>query len=410
MILTYKYRLNLKVRQRRSLERARDDARVLYNAALEERISAWRHGKKRISKYEQFVSLTAIRSDASDVWNRYPANMGRWVLSRLDDAFVGFFRRLKCGSRPGFPRFRSASRWSSFGFDAFSGIRLVGDRLSIKGVLDRGRVHLHRPLPVGHEVVSAVISEQAGVWYVCLQLSIPDISRVERTDENAVGADWGIMKALTVEDGRVYRAVTPGRDVAPMVVCARRAVSRCKRDSRNRRKAVARVASLKRREANCRNTMLHQIAADLVELTPWVAMEKLAVRNMTASAAGTVVEPGVNVRQKAGLNRSILDGAPARLRTFVRYKAERAGGGLVEVDPKRTSIECAACGASVPKTLRDRVHACKCGFVVPRDLNSSHVIGKRAFGRSVWIGRTGGVLVPGAPSTGIGPVCPETSV
>jgi putative transposase len=107
-------------------------------------------------------------------------------------------------------------------------------------------------------------------------------------------------------------------------------------------------------------------------------VEKLNVRNMTRSAKGTAEEPGINVRQKAGLNRSMLDASSARLVDFISYKAERAGGELVKVDARNTSQDCSACGARVPKELKQRVHRCACGAVLQRDHNAATNVLERA--------------------------------
>lgn len=140
------------------------------------------------------------------------------------------------------------------------------------------------------------------------------------------------------------------------------------------------VRVVRRAEANAKTTRPHQIAAAIVAKTPYVGVQALQVRNMTASAAGTIEAPGKNVPQKSGLNRSILDGAPARLISFIRYKAECAGGEMRAGNARGTSIECAVCGARVPKALSTRVHRCDCGFCVHRDFNSACNIRYRVFG------------------------------
>jgi putative transposase len=227
---------------------------------------------------------------------------------------------------------------------------------------------------------SAVITEQGGIWYFCVQVETPSPQRVERTYENTVGCDWGVENAMTLDDGRLFETVQPGRTRAAAVRRAQRAVARCKRGSKSRRKRVLALGRLRRAEANARTTRLHKIAAAIVATTPYVAVEALQVRNMTASAAGTIEAPGKSVAQKSGLNRSILDGAPARLISFIRYKAECAGGEMRAGNARGTSIECAVCGARVPKALSTRVHRCDCGFCVHRDFNSACNIRYRVFG------------------------------
>jgi putative transposase len=101
-----------------------------------------------------------------------------------------------------------------------------------------------------------------------------------------------------------------------------------------------------------------------------IVTEELTVRNMTASARGTVEEPGRNLAQKAGLNRSILDTAPAMFLNMLRHKAEEAGTELILVNTgkHKPSQTCPACGAVRKKALSERVHTCaSCGFSCGRD-------------------------------------------
>jgi putative transposase len=100
-----------------------------------------------------------------------------------------------------------------------------------------------------------------------------------------------------------------------------------------------------------------------------LATETLEPAKMTRSARGTVEEPGTQVRQKAGLNRSILDGAPAAFLAMLRYKAEEAGSAFVEVPARKVkpSQTCAGCGRVEKKALSQRMHECACGVVLARD-------------------------------------------
>ncbi len=382
MFLSYKYRLCPRRSHRRALEKAREASRILYNAALEERISAWAHGRQRITYQDQCKSLTAIRHDADEVWGGYSVNMGRWALGRLDDAFKGFFGRLKRRAgegRPGFPRFRSQSRWKSFGFAEASGFALAGRRLRLKGIATSIRVNMSRPIPQDAVIKACVVSEDCGLWYATFQLELPDAVPIERTAANAVAYDWGIENALTGDDGSVFTTIQPAKKVTGAVRRAQRAIARSKRGSRTRRKRIEALGRLKRAERRARHNALHQLAAAVVAKSPWIGMEALQVKNMTGSARGSIAAPGRNVAAKAGLNRSILDGAPAALRQITRYKAAKAGGGLIEKDPRRSSQDCAACGRPVPKALAQRQHRCACGFVVHRDVNAACNMRRRCF-------------------------------
>ncbi len=147
MILTYRYRLLLLKSQYRALERLCASQRELYNAALEERIDSYRKTGKTRTYIDQCKALTECRQELPDM-SELPANVQRWTLKRLDDAFQGFFRRLKARSgKAGFPRFRGKGRWEAFGFAEFRGIRFDGKRLRFAGMPGGGlKVHLHREL------------------------------------------------------------------------------------------------------------------------------------------------------------------------------------------------------------------------------------------------------------------------
>jgi len=83
-------------------------------------------------------------------------------------------------------------------------------------------------------------------------------------------------------------------------------------------------------------------------------MEALRLRNMTKSAKGTVEEPGVNVHQKAGLNKALLDSSFGLLQQMIASKAEEAGIAVVAVDPRYSSQECSRCGQIAAESRRER--------------------------------------------------------
>ena len=127
------YRLLPRTRGRwRRLERLLEAQRQLYNAALEERIDCWRKAGRSVSWQDQFRSLTVCRreipemaADPVAVQRGTPDQVRGMLLKRLDEAYRGFFRRVKAGEAPGFPRFRGRRRWNSL--SVVSGVRLEAD-------------------------------------------------------------------------------------------------------------------------------------------------------------------------------------------------------------------------------------------------------------------------------------------
>ncbi len=376
MLLTYRYKLKPTRAQYAALDRLLEAQRLLYNAALQERIEAWRKAGKSISKIDQNKSLTQIRS-FDKAFAAMPVSLSRWSLARLDDAMSGFFSRVKRGQSPGFPRFKPMSRWSSFGFDEFNGIRLRNGRLLFKPVVGGLKVNLHRPLPEDSSPRSCTFTRRGRHWWVTMAVDVVAADRHAQPD-TAIGIDVGIAHLATTSAGDHFENVRPRSRRQRGLRVAARALARSKRGSKRRRKVRARLAKLQRQAMEVRNMHLHRISAELTRRFAFIAVEDLKLKNMTRSAAGTVDEPGKNVRQKAGLNRSLLDAAPGRLIQLLTYKAERAGGMVVKVDPRGTSQDCSSCGVTVEKKLSNRVHRCSCGTVLDRDHNAALNILNRA--------------------------------
>jgi putative transposase len=398
--LTWQYQVRPTRAQHVVLERILEGQRLLYNSALEERREAWRRAGKSITRKDQFQSLTQIRAGDATGYGALPANLSRWTLARVDQAFKGFFGRVKTRKgKAGYPRFRGRGHWRSFGFLEFSGIRLLGERLQFKGLTGGLKVWLHRPLPDKARICSCVFTRQGRRWVLNLQLEIADTIHVHPQADRYVGLDWGIENLVTLSDGTILQNPRFGQEAALGIRRVARMLARRRKGARRREKARQHLQSLQRRLKNRRRTYLHQQSTALTRRFARIAVEDLNVNAMTASARGTMELPGRNVRQKAGLNREILDTAPSMFAAMLRYKAERAGGTLTMVDPRRTSIACSQCGHDVPKALNERMHRCpNCNLEIHRDVNAARVILRRAV-----VGPWSGSEDVATPGTGVAP-------
>ncbi|MGY3581830.1 putative transposase [Bradyrhizobium sp. USDA 4341] len=379
MFLSFQYGLRPTRVQHRALERILEKQRLLYNAALEERIEAWRKARTSITTIDQTKSLTTIRQDDLAGYGALPANLSRWSLKKVDEAFQAFFRRVKVKhGKAGFPRFRGRAGWRSFGFSEFSGVRLIAGKILFKGLAGGLKLHLHRPLPAGASIRSCVFTKDGRAWRVTLQVEVPDLQTVRREAGDLVGIDWGVETLATLSTGERIENPRLGIAAAAGIRRAARRLARAKRGSR-RLKTKAQLARLQRKLANRRRTHLHQVSATIARRFGAIAVEELRVTNMTASAKGDAINPGKNVRQKAGLNREILDTSPGMLIGMLRYKAARAGGRFVAVDARNTSQDCSGCGAQVRKDLNERIHKCvHCDLEVHRDVNAARNVRNRA--------------------------------
>jgi putative transposase len=289
----------------------------LYNGALQERRDAYRHPSKTSIKYGmQSAQLKEIR--AFD-----PERQGRWsfpsqqaTLRRLDRAMQAFFRRVKAGQKPGYPRFRGVGwfdtvefptdgngvRWDSTPCDSVTRVRFQG--------VGHVRVHQHRP--VAGTVKTVSVKREGTRWYVVL--SCDDVpTRPLPATGRTVGVDVGVVHFLTTSDGQHVSNPRHGRRAADRLAAAQRAVSRCARGSRRRRKAVAKVSVLYGRIRRRRLDHAHKTALTLIREFDVIAHEKLAISNMVRCPKPKLdpAQPGVFLPNgsaaKAGLNQSIHD-------------------------------------------------------------------------------------------------------
>ena len=355
MILTYRYRLLPLKSQHRALERVCAAQRELYNAALEERIDCYRKTGKARTYIGQCKALTQCRHALPDM-AEVPANLQRWTLKRIDDAFQGFFHRLKARSgKAGFPRFRGKGRWEAFGFSEFIGIRFDGKRLRFIGMPGELKLHLHRPLPDEADIRSCVFRRDGAGWFICLHIAVA--TPPKRTVASAIGVDLGLKVFAYCSDNVVIPNPRIARRAENELRRRQRALSRCERGSHRRHKVRAQVARLHRKITDTRNTWLHRKSAALVQRADLIAVEDLNVSN--------------RVRHPT-LARSIADASWSRFVSMLDYTVEKTGGHLIRVDPRNTSQNCSGCHELVPKSLVVRTHACpSCGLVLDRDYNAS---------------------------------------
>ena len=348
----------------------------LYNAALQERRDAWRMAGKSLTFASQCRELTLVRQDDPE-WAGERRLLAVATLKRLDDAFQAFFRRVKAGEKPGFPRFKPRSRFRTLelyaGADRFLHRNAAGNRatIHIKG-LPTMRLRLHRPLPEGQPLLIRITRTSRRV-VASLVYAHVDPPPAEAAPAQPVGIDAGVAHRFTLSDGRhVERRDLDRRRLRRL----QRRVARAKRGSSGRRKKVTALTKEWQRISERNRGDQHQSTAALVRDYDFIAVEDLRISNMVRSAAGTIEEPGSNVAAKSSLNRSILDQSWGSFYEQIAYKAASAGARFVRVPPHHTSQTCSACGVVDATSRRSQaVFICtSCGHVANADVNAAAVI------------------------------------
>lgn len=359
-MLTYRYRLRPTRRQHRALEAILDGERQLYNAALEERIDAYRKAGVTRTLFDQYRALTDWRKSDPEACT-VPAALQRWTLKRVDAAFKSFFKQRSNGRKAGFPRFRGKGRFDTFGFRQICGIRFTKNRISFKGMPGTLRVHLHRQIPEKASIRDCTFTRDSKGWAVGFTINLPEAA--PSRGKRVVGIDLGISTFATLSDGGRIPNLHATKLAVRKVRIAHRALSRTTPSSGGRRKARKTLARCHAAIARSRANHLHQASARLVRDYDIIVVEKLEISALARSC----------------LAKHVYDASWAKFISMLHYKAECAGSRVIEVDPRGTSQECSGCGRTVSKRLKDRLHECQgCGLTLDRDLNAARNVLLRA--------------------------------
>jgi putative transposase len=335
--------------------------RELYNSALQERRDAWQINQISINYHTQAIQLPPIKSIRKDVDAVY-SQVLQDVLRRVSKTFDAFFRRVKNGETPGYPRFKPASRYDSFTYPQ-SGFRLEGDKLHLSKI---GSCRLRLSRPVEGAIKTSTIKREADGWYVIFAVE-ENQSRFFPKTGDAVGIDVGIENFATLSTGEVIDNPRHYRTAERELKTAQRKVSRrTNKRSNRRRKAVKLLAKKHQKVQRQRSDFHHKTALKIVREFDDIAIENLNIRGMV---------------KNHHLAKSISDAGWGCFASILKNKAENAGRRVARVPAAYTSQDCSNCGRRVRKPLAMRQHVCDCGFKTHRDHNSAIKIKQK--GRAV---------------------------
>jgi putative transposase len=353
--------------------------RFVYNLALEQRRDWWRQHQAttgRLFSYAgQCRELTDLRA-LVDWLKAAPIHRLQQALRDLDQAYKNFF-----GGRAAYPTPRKRGQNDSFRFpDAVSlKVERTGKSSGRVKLPKLGWLSLRGWYALPGDICTITVSRRAGTWFAAVQCE-REVAEPTPTVLPAVGIDLGVVVFAALSNGETIAPANHGKKALRALRKAQRALARKKRGSGNRRKAIRRVSRIQQRVANARKDFLHKQSTTIAQNHGTVVVEALQVRNMSASAKGTVEEPGRRVRQKSGLNRAILDQGWSMFRTMLNYKLADRGGTLIEVPAAYTSQTCACCGhvAAANRTDQTSFVCVACGHTSNADTNAAINILQRA--------------------------------
>jgi putative transposase len=362
---TFRYRLYPTKAQIECLESTLETCRRWYNTCLEERKTAYEERGESINVYAQLAKVKDLKRD-----NHYAASVHSHVLQAvvqdLNKTFDAFFRRVKAGETPGYPRFKGRNRFDSFGFKEYgNGFKIDGRKLKLSGI---GRISVRWHREINGKIKTVRISRKAGKWYACFSCEAE--AEPWPAAGREIGIDVGINSLLTTSEGQHIENPRWYRSEQGKLRVLQRKVSHRTKGGSNRRKAVKALQRQHEHIKNRRKDYLNKLAHHFVKEYDRIALENLKTQNM--------------VRNRR-LTKSIMDAGWGYLSQRLSSKAAEAGKTVNMGDPAYTSKTCSGCGGLLEGLmLSDRWVECACGVSLDRDHNAALNILKRA-GQAHWV-------------------------
>jgi putative transposase len=353
---TFRYRLYPNKQQRRLLEQQLEECRWLYNELLAARRDAWEQRQESLRLYEQQATLPTLKAARPALVN-VQSQVLQNVAVRIDLAFQAFFRRVRTGETPGYPRFRGKGRYDSMTFPQVPvGFRLEADakrvRIANVGLV---KIILHRPLE-GTPKTATISRSSTGKWYVCFSCECAELPPLPEAGQR-VGFDVGLKTFATLSTGTEIANPRFFRAEEHALAKAHRRLSNEEKETSERAKRRKVVARVHERIAWRRSDFTHQHSRRIVNAFDLIAVEDLSVNRLAHN----------HCRAK-----SIHDAAWSQFASLLSYKAVWAGRKYVAVNPAYTSQDCSQCGHRQPLSLSERTYTCPCcGVVLNRDYNAS---------------------------------------
>jgi putative transposase len=287
-----------------------------------------------------------------------------------------------CKGKRGFPvwRTRKKAHHSTMRFVNFSKYCSIEHR-HIKLPNKLGLMRYRDSQPVVGKPKNATVSLNAcGEWHISIMCEM-EIELPSHVDGGMTGIDMGIAKNMTLStdicgDNGVFHGVHSYRTHQAKLAITQKKMSRKVKGSSNWKKQNRRVSNIHQRIANIRRDYQQKATTEISNNHAMIVCEALKVVNMSKSAKGDKDNHGKMVKQKAGLNKSILDEGWGELRRQLEYKMLWKGGMYAEVNPAHTSQICSCCGhkAKENRTTQANFVCVNCGYSINADKNAANNI------------------------------------
>ena len=363
----YKFQSEPNGEQLRDLRRFAGSCRFVYNKALAKQKENHEAGHKFMGYVAMAKHLTEWRNSSETPWlKEAPCHPLQHALKDVERGYKNFFEK-----RADFPRFKKKGRSSdSFRFPDAKQFTVDQPNSRIK-LPKLGWIRYRNSREILGTAKNVTVSSKGGKWFVSIQTE-REVEPSIPVSTTAIGIDVGIARFATMSDGSFVAPLNSFKQQQQRLAKYQRRMSRKVKFSSNWKKAKARIQKIHTGIAHARKDFLHKTTTTISQNHALVCVEDLQGRKLSKSSQGTVDAPGKNVRQKSGLNRSILDQGWGEFRRQLAYKLEWNGGTLLAVPPQNTSRTCPVCGHISKENRRTQAQflCVNCGYE-----NNADVVG-----------------------------------
>ena len=370
-VKSFKFKLKLKSKEQEiTLKKNLGCNRFVWNKSLAIQKERLENKQKLLSWYELdwWKNNFWKKSEEYDFLKEVSSQPLNQTLQMLDRAIWDCLTKKVKGR--GFPRFKHKKSDSGFRYPV--GVKIKNKQVFLPKI---GWVHFFKSQEVIGTPKNATVTYYAGDWFVSIQTEIEREDPVHPS-KSSVGIDMGVACFAMPSKGKAIKPKNSFKRYQKRLAEHQRRLAKKKKGSNNRKKQTLKVAKIHKKIKNIRTDFLQYNSTKLCKNHALIVMEDLKVRNMTRSAKGTIENPGKNIKQKSGLNRSILDQGWFSFKTMIEYKMKWFGGKLILVDPKYTSRKCSSCGFESSKNRKnqERFQCGSCGYSANADRNAGRNI------------------------------------
>ena len=366
--IAYKYHLKTTPKIDNIFNQFAGAQRFVWNKILSFQNDRFKLGEKKLS-YVQTANLLPLMKQQDDTcWlKQIPSQTLQQTLKDLDRAYTNFF-----AGRAELPVFKKRGIRDSFRYPDGKQIKLdqVNNRIFLPKI---GYINYNNSRTINGEINSVTVSKENNHWYIAVNFTENyEVNRIAPID-GVVGIDIGVTRFASLSNGEYLQPMNSFRKSETKTIKLSRILSRKKKFSNNYKIAKAKLSSHHSKIARIRKDYLHKASNDLSNRFSTIVIEDLKTKNMSRSAKGTIENPGINIKAKSGLNKSILDQGWFEFKRQLEYKLHHKGGRLIKIDPKYTSQTCSHCGHLHQDNRKSQaVFQCiACGYKNNADTNAA---------------------------------------